>query len=118
MNTKVYSLFDSKAECYGTPFFMPNRAMAIRAFGNLASDRDTLVAKHPTDFTLFEIGSFDDHTGVVLSVTPVSLGHAVSYCGKGPVNVTPVERRQRDVVPPVDRRVNGLPEPKAHESHC
>lgn len=101
MITRVFALFDSKAECYGTPFFMSNRNMAVRAFSDLAADRNTLVAKHSEDFTLFEVGSFDDATGVLAKQEPVSLGHAVMpepmrFLGNGLVNVTEVEPKLKD----------------------
>lgn len=64
MKTKMYSLFDSKAAVYGTPFFMPNDATALRAFTELVNDRQSTVYKYPEDFTLFTFGEFDDLVGV------------------------------------------------------
>lgn len=78
MKTKMYAIYDSKAESYGTPFFMPTRGMAIRAFSDLARDPNSSVSKHLTDFTLFEIGFFDDSKGMVGSIEPqINLGFAV-----------------------------------------
>lgn len=80
MILKVYSVFDSKMEAYMQPFFMQARGQAIRAFVDTATDDSTTIGKHPSDYTLFEIGSFDDQTCKFdLSVTPVSLGVALEF---------------------------------------
>lgn len=74
----MFSIYDSKMEAYGTPFFMPKQQMAIRAFSDIARDEKTNVNKHREDFTLFEIGEYDDSNAVVVSCTPpINLGHAV-----------------------------------------
>jgi len=77
MKTKIFSVYDSKAECFGTPFFMPNRAMAIRVFSDLAKDKQSMVGKHREDFMLYEVGEFNDENGDVINQKPVNLGIAV-----------------------------------------
>lgn len=74
MKTLVFSVYDSKAEFFGTPFFSQTRGMAIRMFCDAAQDKNTMLAKHPNDFILFEVGTFDDSTGVLEAVKPVNLG--------------------------------------------
>lgn len=73
MVTRMYSVFDAKAGVYGTPFFSPQDAMAVRAFADLANDLGTLVGKHPEDFTLFTVGHFDDETGQCSVVNPAAI---------------------------------------------
>ena len=46
-----------------TPFFMKSTGEAVRAFSDLANDRQTMVGQHPADFTLFKIGDFEDRHG-------------------------------------------------------
>lgn len=76
----MFGLFDSKAAVYGTPFFMPNQAMAMRGFGDMVNDNRSMVAKHPEDFTLYMLGEFDDNTGVVKAFEPPSnLGSATQF---------------------------------------
>lgn len=72
----MYSIFDTKAEHFNVPFFMPNQAMAQRAFNDLAVDPKTLVGKHPEDYMLYEVGEFDDITGECKEQKAVCLGHA------------------------------------------
>lgn len=62
---KIYSVYDCKAEAYMQPFFMATKGLAIRGFEQLVNDPKTTVNKHPEDFTLFEIGEFDDTSGQI-----------------------------------------------------
>lgn len=61
----VYSIFDNKARCFSRPFFAVNADVATRSFGQVANDLSTEIGRHPTDFTLFCIGSFDDELGTL-----------------------------------------------------
>ena len=80
MIVKIFSVYDSKVEAYIQPFFMQSRGQAIRAFGDTAGDKTTNIGKHPADFTLFELGTFDPLTAKFdIYVTPESLGVAVEY---------------------------------------
>lgn len=77
-----YSVFDSKAEAYLRPFFAPTRGLAIRSFADAINDKASDMAKHAADYTLFEIGEFDDSTGLLTSKLE-SLGNALTYQTEG-----------------------------------
>lgn len=62
---KIFSLFDSKAAAFMQPFFAQSAGAAQRALIDLARDSREMVARHPADFTLIEIGWFDDQTGTI-----------------------------------------------------
>lgn len=88
MTLKVFSLYDTKAMCYATPFFMGSIPSAVRAFGDLANDKNSPVAKHPKDYILFQIGEYDDSTGGLVACSPVrNLGIASDFLS----NDKPVE---------------------------
>lgn len=65
MILKAFSLMDSKVQAFHAPFFMSHVGHAIRACAELAMDRNTTVGRHPADFILYEVGTFDDQTGVL-----------------------------------------------------
>lgn len=65
MKQQVFSIMDSKVKVFAQPFYMRNAAEALRAWSNTINDPQTQFAKHPADYTLFEIGSYDDETGVI-----------------------------------------------------
>lgn len=61
---KLFSLFDSKSESYTPPQLHKTNAEAIRSFaGAINSPQGGVIAAHPSDFTLFEIGTWDDENG-------------------------------------------------------
>lgn len=63
---KLYSIRDCKAEANLLPFCMRSRGEATRAFGDACKKNDgSPLATHPEDFFLFEIGSFDEQTGLI-----------------------------------------------------
>jgi len=60
---KAYSIFDEKAKAFLPPFFLHNEAVAVRAFADCVNNPEHQFGKHPTDYTLFCLGGFDDTTG-------------------------------------------------------
>lgn len=77
---KIYSVYDSKAECYLTPFFAPTAGVALRMFTQAAQDENHEFHKHAEDYTLFEIGEFDQDSAAILPLQAIkSLGNAIEY---------------------------------------
>ena len=80
MILKIFCLYDSKVEAYLQPFFMRARGEAFRAMADLTSDPNMNVSKNPADFTLFELGTYDDSNARFdLHLTPISLGVALEF---------------------------------------
>ena len=66
MNLKMYSIYDDQAQAYVTPFFMQNDGLAIRAFSdNTNAKDDNNIAKHPEQFSLYQVGEWNDKKGLV-----------------------------------------------------
>lgn len=66
---KVYAVFDSKVKVFDPPFLMRNAAEALRSFTlavNHQSNKDGKIATFPADYTLFEIGEWNDLTGSIV----------------------------------------------------
>lgn len=77
---KVFSVFDSKISAYMQPFFMRSRGEAIRAFSDILHDEKSAFAKYPEDYTLFELGEYDDSNACFhMTDTPYSIGVAVEF---------------------------------------
>lgn len=60
MKMFAYSVFDVASGVYDNPFFMQSDAQAQRAFMDIATNADHPIGKHPHDFTLYRIGSWDN----------------------------------------------------------
>jgi len=80
---KVLVIYDSKAEGFLPPFVRRSRGEAIREFGDHCGDPKSPFNRHPADFTLFEIGEYDERKGAVtMHEAKVSLANAVEYANK------------------------------------
>ncbi len=80
MLTKMFAVYDGKAAAFGTPFFLPAVGLAVRAFTDLVADPKTTVSRYPSDFTLFQVGEFDDLKGRVIPLSPhLNLGLASAF---------------------------------------
>lgn len=65
MNLSMFSVYDSKAKAFLPPFFMGNDNLAKRVFSDCANDEKHMFSKHPEDYNLFCLGTFEDTTGMV-----------------------------------------------------
>lgn len=80
MVLKVFGIYDSKAEAYLPPFFMKSKGEAIRALTSHVCDPQHNFSKYAEDFTLFELGSWNDSTSKFdLLPTPHSLGVLIEF---------------------------------------
>ena len=84
MNLKVFSIYDAKAGAFNQPFFMHTFGQAERAFRDEVDSPTSLISKHPEDFTLFDLGVFDDSTGLITPHTaPVSVLAGLDCVSRG-----------------------------------
>lgn len=80
MILKAYSVYDSKGEMFNLPFFQHNAGLALRMFADLVNDPNSQLFRHPLDFVLYEIGTFDDSSGGLIPYqTHVHLGVASQF---------------------------------------
>lgn len=80
MITVYFSVYDSKVGSYLPTFAARSRGEAIRMFETAANDVQHQFHKYASDYTLFEIGSFDDMTAQLISLdAKISLGTALEY---------------------------------------
>lgn len=65
MHLIIFSVYDSKAESYVQPFYVPRVNVGIRMFAHAANNTETDFGRFPGDYTLFQIGTFDSDTGQI-----------------------------------------------------
>lgn len=81
---KMFTVYDSKAETYLRPFSMRSTGEAIRGFITTLNDGQSEFSLYPADFTLFEIGTFDESTcKITILTTPENLGNGIHLKPKG-----------------------------------
>lgn len=78
MKTNVYAVYDSAIKSFMAPFFMQTDGQAIRAFSDTVNAvPPTLVSKHPEQFTLYNLGTFDDESGELTPGKQTALAKAI-----------------------------------------
>lgn len=82
MKLSIFSIYDSKAQAYLPPFFLPRKQMAVRAFAECCNSESHQFGKWPADYTLFHVGAFDDESGLIDSFPPISLGNGLEHKSK------------------------------------
>lgn len=90
MKLKIFTIYDSKAEAYLPPFFMKTKGEAIRAWTTTIQEPNTQFHKYPSDYTLFEIGEYDDSSATLTQhKNIISLGNGIEF--KRGDNVTDIK---------------------------
>lgn len=66
MRLLMFAIYDSAAGYYQDPFTARADGEVLRDLGRMAQDpKAGQLHLHPSDFTLFKIGEYDNNTGVV-----------------------------------------------------
>lgn len=63
MKTEIYTIRDAKAEAFLPPIFSQNEAVCFRSIEDCLLDPDHQFTRHPQDYAVYHLGSFDDQTG-------------------------------------------------------
>lgn len=58
--TGVYVILDKASESYGRPLVYATDAVAIRELSAEVRNGETFFGKHPQDFSLYYLGTYDD----------------------------------------------------------
>jgi hypothetical protein len=66
MNKKLFTILDTKVGAYLAPFILRNKAEAFRGIMECMKQPDHGFAQYPEDYTLFEIGEWDENTGTII----------------------------------------------------
>nr|AVQ10284.1 DNA binding protein VP5 [Gokushovirinae environmental samples] len=73
MKLGVFTVRDEKVHLFLPPFYARNKGEAVRSFGDAARNKEHNFAKYPEDFTLYELGTFDDEDGTFTLAMPIRL---------------------------------------------
>ena len=96
----MYAVYDEKAKAHLPPFILPELGMAIRTFTDCINAPDHSFGKHPYDYTLYEIATFDDKTA--------TLKPGRALIGNGAQYVYPEKADNLDLFPdPAKKALNG-----------
>ena len=72
MEYVIMSVRDTKTEVFGRPFCLTSVGQGVRSFTDEVNRRneDNVMFHHSGDFSLWQLGTYDDVTGLVTPCTP------------------------------------------------
>lgn len=77
---KVFALYDSGISTWLPPIYLRNTGEAIRQVTDGVNNPDSKLHKYPGDYTLFEIGTWDDDKcNFDLLKAPHKVGTAIEF---------------------------------------
>ena len=83
MKLIVFSVYDEKAKIFHQPFYFNQRGEAVRTFQDLVQDQKSVISKHPEDYKLYQLGTYDDNTGNIVSLPqPEFINHGSDFLCK------------------------------------
>lgn len=62
----MMSAYDEKAQVYLPPFCCKTEGEGRRMFGDAVQEPGSVLSRHPSDFSLYIVGSFNDSSGAVV----------------------------------------------------
>lgn len=81
MKVSLYAIFDRASGIYDGPFPGQSDGQVVRGFTDMANNPEHNIGKHPEDYTLFKVGTWNDGTGEVEDIVSEKLingGEAVA----------------------------------------
>lgn len=67
---ELFCIRDVKAGHYLPPMSLQNRGVAMRALSEVANNEQSMFFKHPTDYELYLIGTYDQQTSKIVWQDP------------------------------------------------
>lgn len=66
----MFAVYDAQVGAYAQPFVSQRVGSAVRAFSDHVNDANTAPHKHPEDFSLHQLGYWNERTGEITGHTP------------------------------------------------
>lgn len=76
----IYAVYDSGVGAWMSPMYMRNRGEATRWWQEVCNNPESRLNKHPSDYTLFELGTYNDlDASFDLMCSPSKVGVALEF---------------------------------------
>lgn len=63
------AMFDSVGQIHTHPLHFPSVAAGVRAFSDSVNGGDKSITAHPGDYSFWELGSYDEKTGIIVPLS-------------------------------------------------
>lgn len=86
MKYVICAIFDKKTECFSQPMYFQTPAQGARSFGDAVNDPKSDFSRHPEDYALMHVGTFDESDGRLEAPAagPVLIVQALSMVRESP----------------------------------
>lgn len=74
MKFNIYTIFDAKAQAYLRPEYRRSDEEMFAAIYETAKDQNSGFYKHPDDYTVYKLGTFDESNAEIEYHGPHSIG--------------------------------------------
>ena len=82
MELEALTIRDAKGDASMNPMFFQSIAQGIRSFEDACNDGNSDFGKHPEDYALFKVGTFNQRTGVLSALdTPLHVANGADLVG-------------------------------------
>ena len=86
MLLSIFGIYDSGISSWMPPLYFRNKGEALRWWQEVCNSSESKISKHPADYTIFEIGTWnDDSNEFSLLKAPIKLGLALEFAKVVPV---------------------------------
>lgn len=76
MKQQLFAIKDTALNSFLQVFQAPTTGAANRAFADGVNDNQTPMNKHPEDYELYELGTWDQDSGLIEPQTPKMIARA------------------------------------------
>ena len=73
MKMHILSVYDKATGAYLQPIFTNSKGSVLRQLTDLVKEKQHPFGQHPEDYTLFDLGFWDDSAGLMLTSEPTKL---------------------------------------------
>lgn len=80
--TRLWSIFDEKAHLFGPLFVSATEGLAERFVMEICADPASNLAKFPSDFKLYDMGSYNQVSGLIVPLAQPVLVKSISQYAK------------------------------------
>lgn len=72
----AFTLLDTKSGIHMPPYFAVNESLGLRVLKDIVDNQESIVARHPDDFSLYLVGTYNETSGEILPVERKFVCHA------------------------------------------
>ena len=95
MKMHIIAVYDKATKAYLQPIFTNSKGSVLRQLADLVQDKQHPFGQHPEDYTLYDLGFWDDTAGIMLTSEPKKMYPLMELDPKAETAETPVMLKEQ-----------------------